>query len=153
LWFWLGLAALTAFLSFAQKGGVGVGAPTLIEFIPVSPLSRIVYLLYGLPLAGAVLLSVAPPDKRQASGLLLLGMACLGVVATVLSITEAMSHIDLFGKACRSVPALRTAIGSSQPALGGMLGVVAYGALVVEAVWLAGRPSRMDLHTMSGRTS
>ena len=133
---------------------MGVGLSTLFEFMVISPLSGAGYLLYAIPVL--MFLCLVTPLCRQPVpfGYAVLILGVMGVIATALSVSEAMSHIDLFGEACRSVPALRTAIGSSHPAVGALVGILAYGASAAYGVLVAGRPvhdkQKETIHNPSG---
>jgi len=126
------ISLLATLLPLAQKGGVGVGIPTLIEFMRVSPVSIVGPALYLLGLAWCLLALAFRQRAFAGQGTFLLILSSCGIVASVLGINEALSHIDLFGGICRSVPALNTAIGPATPAIGGylLLGIYLLGFLL-----------------------
>ncbi len=120
------LSLVGCILPLSSKGGYGVDIPVLIDFIPFSQMSMVSPLLYLIG-SGYLLITLFDMSGRlhnAASWYLVINVS--GLAVTGISIVEAISHIELFGNMCSSIPQLNNATGSTGPGSGAYLLLFVY---------------------------
>ncbi|HEB57430.1 MAG TPA: hypothetical protein ENI98_14240 [Gammaproteobacteria bacterium] len=120
------LSLVGCLLPLSSKGGYGVDIPVLIKFIPFSQMSMVAPMLYviGVTYLIIVLFEISGRLRNAIPWYLVISVA--GLAVTGISIVEAISHIELFGKTCSSVPQLNSATGSTGPGSGAYLLLFTY---------------------------
>ncbi|VAW66547.1 hypothetical protein MNBD_GAMMA09-1757, partial [hydrothermal vent metagenome] len=103
------LSLVGCILPLSSKGGYGVNIPVLIDFIPFSQMSMVAPLLYLIG-SGYLLIALFDMSGRLHNAVSwYLVISVSGLAVTGISIVEAISHIELFGNMCSSIPQLNNA--------------------------------------------
>jgi len=120
------LSLVGCFLPLSSKGGYGVDIQVLIDFIPFSQVSVVAPLLYFISGSYFVVALLDFNGRLRDAIPWYLVISVMGLSITAISTIEAISHIELFGNICTSVPQLSTASGPTGPSIGAYLLLFSY---------------------------